>query len=501
MEVNQLITHLSPLAISGNEDIDILSLAVDSRKVEPGACFVAIKGEHFDGHSAIDECIEKGAVAIIAESYPSLLARQNNTLWIQVRNSHIAVARAAAEWFGHPSEDMVTMGITGTNGKTTTAFIIHSVLKKVWQRAGLIGTVLYDNGKQRIPAMNTTPGAYELQELFRQMVENGCRAVAMEVSSHGLYQKRVAATHFKVGIFTNLTQDHLDFHQDMERYYLAKRQLFEQMAKSGDSKAIAVINGDDAYGQRLIEEFSSRLKLRSYGILPGSDFQMTIKLLSIKGSEFELHYKGKMYLVRTPLIGRFNVYNCLAALAGIVAAGISIRDAIAALAICPQVPGRLEWVSTFNRFNCYIDYAHTPDALANVCRTLKDLGKGRLITVFGCGGNRDKTKRPLMGAAAAEFSDWCIVTSDNPRNEDPDSIIDAILPGIPASKCQAITDRAEAIRTALAMAKPDDLVLIAGKGHENYQEFDDGRIDFSDADEIRRAIALMDDQQNSIPLR
>ena len=334
------------------------------------------------------------------------------------------------------------------------------------------------------------------------MVKNGCRAVAMEVSSHALHQQRTAGTRFRVGIFTNLTQDHLDYHGTMEEYYEAKKQLFIRMAADKASKAVAVINIDDEYGRRLAEEMRPLMRVRTFGTAADADFRAEPKLVSLKGSQYELTYQGRSYLVRTPLIGAFNLSNSLAALAGVVAAGVGIQDAISCLAQSPQVPGRMELVSSVNNVQCFVDYAHTPDAVENVCRTMKELCRsGRLITIFGCGGDRDRTKRPLMGEAAARYSDICLVTSDNPRTEDPESIIDEIMPGIPTAKQHRITDREEAIRAALAMARPGDVVLIAGKGHENYQIFATETISFSDSAVVHKYYEEKNPEGISIPSR
>ena len=387
--------------------------------------------------------------------------------------------------------------MTGTNGKTTTAYIAHSLLKQSWLRAGLIGTIAYDNGEEITPSTHTTPGPLELEHLLKEMFENGCRGVSMEVSSHALDQERVAGINFNVGIFTNLTQDHLDYHHTMENYFQAKAKLFEQMAQDTRArrKPVAVINIDDAYGRRLAEMFSGRMAVKTYGSALGADFRMLVHHATAKGSEYELEYKGKSYLVRVPLIGKFNMYNSLAALAAVICAGIPVRDAIANLQNIPQVPGRLQLFTHPGGAQIFIDYAHTPDALENVCRTLKEICSRRLITVFGCGGDRDKGKRPLMGAVAARLSNACIVTSDNPRSEEPLSIISQITAGMPEGRYAIIPDRARAIATAIEQARLGDVVLIAGKGHENYQELSTGRIDFSDAKEVRRNMFIKEREE------
>ncbi len=485
MNTRQLFTVLpaAGTAISGKLPKALTLLTDDSRKAIPGCCYVAVRGTQFDGHSVIPQVIEAGAAAIVAET-PCPAEYADKVYWVQVADTHEANGTLMSAWHDFPSQQMVVLGVTGTNGKTTISYLVNAIFRATWRKAGLIGTIIYDDGATRTPSTNTTPGAAALQAKLADMVANGCRACAMEVSSHALEQNRTAGTEFRVGIFTNLTQDHLDYHGTMENYYQAKKLLFTRMA---DSKGIAVINVDDAYGRRLAGELAPIMKVRTFGHDASADFCVKPRILSLKGSQYELVYQGRSYLVRTPLIGEFNVSNSLAALAGAVAAGVNLRDAISCLAQSPQVPGRMELVSSVNNVQSFVDYAHTPDAVENVCRTMKELCRqGCVITVFGCGGDRDRTKRPLMGEAAARYSDVCIVTSDNPRSEDPEAIIDDIMPGIPAAKQHRITDREEAIRAALEMARPGDCVLIAGKGHENYQIFADETISFSDSAVVQR---------------
>lgn len=483
----QLFSVLPGAEITGGQRRTLGQLTDDSRKVTPGSAFIAVRGTQFDGHTAIPAAIKAGAVAIVAETpCPAGLAEKGIS-WVQVADTRQACGLLMSAWQGFPSQQLVTLGVTGTNGKTTVAYLLHHILRRTWQKAGLIGTVMYDDGVRRTESHNTTPGSAELQRMFADMVRNGCRAVAMEVSSHALEQSRTVGTDFRVGIFTNLTQDHLDYHGDMESYYRAKKKLFTMMADSGNRKAVAVINIDDTYGRRLAGEMGRLMKVRTFGTSPDAEFRITPRLVTLKGSQYELTRKGCSFLVRIPLIGQFNISNSMAALAGAVAAGVNFRDALSCLATAPQVPGRLELVSSTGNVQCFVDYAHTPDALDNVCRTMRALCRqGRLIVVFGCGGDRDHTKRPLMGEAASRYADICIVTSDNPRHEDPDAIIDQIMPGIPREKQHRITNRAEAIETALDTAHSGDVVLIAGKGHENYQIIGDEVLRFSDAEAVRR---------------
>ena len=502
MNSKQIFSILPEAIISGKLNKPLSLLTDDSRRVIPGCCYVAVKGTQFDGHTAISGAIEAGAVAIVAETPCTEQATKNGVCWVQVKDTHEANGLLMSAWNGFPSQQLVTLGVTGTNGKTTISFLTNAIFRATWQRAGLIGTILYDDGARRSPSHNTTPGCAELQAMLSDMVKNGCRAAAMEVSSHALHQHRTTGTDFRVGIFTNLTQDHLDYHGTMEEYYQSKKLLFTRMAANKAVKSTAVINVDDEYGRRLAEELRPIMKVRTFGLAKDADFRAEPKIISLKGSQYELVYNNKSYLVRTPLIGEFNVSNSLAALAGAVAAGVNIRDAITCLAQSPQVPGRMELVSSVNNVQCFVDYAHTPDAVENVCRTMKQLCRqGRVFTIFGCGGDRDRTKRPLMGEAAARYSDVCIVTSDNPRTENPETIIDEIMPGIPKEKQHRITDREEAIRAALKLARPGDCILIAGKGHENYQIFADETITFSDSAVVAKYYEELNPEGRSVPSR
>lgn len=497
MKLVTLLKDLPPHTLTGSDLVKISHLECDSRRVLPGTCYIALRGTQVDGHTFITEAIRRGACAIVAESPCTAEAREKNIPWVEVNNTRLAISLMGAVWNGHPSRHMAMIGVTGTNGKTTTAYIAHSLLKQSWLHAGLIGTIAYDNGEEIIPSTHTTPGPLELEQLLKEMSTKGCRGVAMEVSSHALDQDRVAGINFNVGIFTNLTQDHLDYHLTMENYFQAKVKLFEQMAQDTKSrrKPVALINIDDVYGRKLVEMFSSRMTVKTYGSGIGADFRMLVHHATSKGCEYELEYKGKSYLVRVPLIGKFNMYNSLAALAAVICTGIPVREAIANLQNIPQVPGRLQLFTHPGGAQIFIDYAHTPDALENVCKTLKEICPRRLITVFGCGGNRDKGKRPLMGAIAARLSDASIITSDNPRSEEPLSIINQIAAGMPEGRYAIIPDRSRAIASAMEQARLGDVVLIAGKGHENYQELSTGRIDFSDAKEVRRNLLIKDDFQ------
>lgn len=489
MILRDLIPSLHrPLAV-GPLDVDILAVTADSRLVEPGTAFVAIRGDDRDGRMFIPMALENGAAAIISDSAAET-GHPDDVPYIQTGDTRHALAAFARILAGEPSKKLKLAGVTGTNGKTTTAFLLHHLMKRVWHRAGLLGTVLVDDGEESKPTSFTTPGPVELNHLLARMADHGCRGAAMEVSSHGIDQKRVDGIAFDVAIFTNLTQDHLDYHGTLDAYAATKFSWFESLAADPlGKKPVAAVNLDDGYGEKLVALLGDRLTIIRYGFNVHCDFRANNFKQSARGMEFELTAKGKNYLVRAPLIGRFNVYNSLAALAAASALKIPLRDAVAALADAPQVPGRMELCGSRDGVTVFVDYAHTPDALENVCRTLKELQPNRLITVFGCGGDRDKTKRPLMGKAASELSDACILTSDNPRSEEPEAILKDIEAGMSGARYKTVVDRAEAIRIAIHAAGKGDIVLIAGKGHETYQQFADRTIDFDDRREARRALA------------
>jgi UDP-N-acetylmuramoyl-L-alanyl-D-glutamate--2,6-diaminopimelate ligase len=408
---------------------------------------------------------------------------------VVVENTRQALADLSAAFFRFPARRLKLAGVTGTNGKTTTTFLIRHICENAGLRCGLIGTVRYQIGEQVLPARRTTPEALDLQELLAAMSNAGCRAAVMEVSSHALAQDRTRGLEWDLAVFTNLTQDHLDFHGTMENYFESKAKLFTHLAsQSGKRKAAAVINLDDPYGVKLLGKIDRNVSVITYGMSVRADFRASNYRADFGGTSYQLDARGKSYLVRIPLIGRFNVANSLAALAAGSALGIGVREAVLGLAKSPQVPGRLEMVPAKRQFQVFVDYAHTPDALLNVLKTLRDREPRRLIVVFGCGGDRDREKRPLMGQVVDLNADYGIITSDNPRREDPAAIISAIEKGFRSSHYEIILDRAEAIARAIALAQPRDIVLIAGKGHENYQEFADRTVPFDDAQVVRRAL-------------
>ena len=474
MRLNPLLQSAGIPAVLA--DPEISSLSYDSRLTGAGSLFFALPGARTNGEEFAQQAAGKGAAAVVTESRIGDCGRPV----VEVPDARAAMADIAASFYGHPDRSLKCAGVTGTNGKTTTAFLTKHLMDSASLRSGLIGTVKYVVGSEEISAPRTTPESVDLQEMLARMRDSGSKAVAMEVSSHALVQKRVKGIEFDVAVFTNLTQDHLDYHRTMEAYFEAKTLLFESLAAQTYKKGRAIINADDRHGHLLVERFGKKLKTVTFGRGVGADFRASAIQFDGTGSVFQLDAKRKSFLVRMPLIGLFNIYNALAALAAAASCGVELRGAIAALASAPQVPGRVERVAAKRNFQVFVDYAHTDDALKNVLRTLKELKPARLITVFGCGGDRDRAKRPLMAAAAEEFSDWTVITSDNPRREEPEAIIRDVEAGMRGTNFEKITDREHAIRRAIDLAGPGDIVLIAGKGHETYQEFADRRIAFDD---------------------
>jgi UDP-N-acetylmuramoyl-L-alanyl-D-glutamate--2,6-diaminopimelate ligase len=486
MLLKTLLGAISPRAVVGPSDRAVDGLAYDSRRVSRNTVFVALRGEKVDGHAFIDQAVEKGASVIVAERE----VQQARATVVQVENTRTALADLAAAFYERPVRRLKTAGVTGTNGKTTTTFLIKHICEKAGLRCGLIGTVRYEIAERVLPAVRTTPESLDLQELLAMMVNAGCKAAAMEVSSHALAQERTRGLEFDVAVFTNLTQDHLDFHGTMENYFESKAKLFTNLPKQASKKkASAVVNIDDRYGERLVERLEKEgIPVVTYGMGVRADFRASNYRAEFSGTSYQLDARGKSYLVRVPLIGRFNVANSMAALAAASSLGVNLRDAILSLAKSPQVPGRLEAVPAKRQFQVFVDYAHTPDALLNVLKTCRELSPRKLIVVFGCGGDRDKAKRPLMARVADENADFTIITSDNPRKEDPEKIIADAEQGMRSDRYEKITDRTAAITRAIELAQPRDIILIAGKGHESYQEFADHTIPFDDLQVAKRAL-------------
>ena len=485
MQLKTLVEATPVRQIIGPVDRPVENIAYDSRRVQRHTMFVALRGEKTDGHQFISHAIDNGASVIVTE----LEQKDPRATFLLVENTRTALADFSATFYGQPARKLKLAAVTGTNGKTTTTFLIKHICDTSGLRCGLIGTVRYEIGERILPAIRTTPESLDLQELLAQIASSGCKAAAMEVSSHALAQDRTRGIEWNVAVFTNLTQDHLDFHRTMENYFEAKAKLFTGLAaQKQKSKPVAVVNIDDRYGQQLFDRSHKSVAMVTYGMGLRADFRASNYRAEFTGTSYQLTARGKNYLVRLPLIGRFNVTNSIAALAAADALGINLRSAVVSLAKAPQVPGRLELVPAKRQFQVFVDYAHTPDALGNVLKTLRELDPHRLIAVFGCGGDRDRQKRPLMAEMADHLADYSIITSDNPRKEDPSAIIAETEKGFRSNRYEKIVDRTEAINRAVALARPRDIVLVAGKGHENYQQFADYTIPFDDIQVARRAI-------------
>lgn len=473
MRLDQILRGLPSSRLEGDPGTEITSLAFDNRKVEPGALFFCVPGLGSDGHDFAPAAVEAGAVALLCERPLGLGVPE-----VMVPDSRAAMAPAAAAFNEYPTADLKIAGITGTNGKTTTAFLLHDILEYAGIHSGLMGTVKQLVGGEEESVERTTPEAIDLQAAFRRMEQAGDEACVMEVSSHAMVMHRADAIDFDVAAFTNLTQDHLDFHDDMEDYYAAKRLLF------ASGPGASVVNIDDPYGQRLATEFDV-ITYSAEG--NAADYTASEVQFDASGADFLVESEHGDLIVRTALPGRFNVANALAALASAIALGVDPEDAVAALAGANRVPGRFEPIDEGQDFAVLVDYAHTPDSVENALRAARDLGDGRLIAIVGAGGDRDRAKRPLMGAAASQLADLAIITSDNPRSEDPAAIIDDVLTGIEDhDSVEVEPDRSAAIKLAIDSAEPGDTIVIAGKGHEQGQEFEGGRkIPFDDRDVAR----------------
>jgi UDP-N-acetylmuramoyl-L-alanyl-D-glutamate--2,6-diaminopimelate ligase len=474
------------LADAAAVDVPCTGVTYDSRRVRPGCVFVALRGEKADGLTFVPQAIAGGAAAIVAE--PAMPAGQRLP-WAVVKNARLALALLAAEFFGDPSRQMQVIGITGTNGKTTTSYLLNAIFEAAGTRCGLMGTVAYRIGDQAFAATRTTPEAPEVQGFMRQMVDAGCGACVMEVSSHALALHRVDGIEFKAAVFTNLTRDHLDFHKDMESYFAAKRRLFDLLPDGAPS----LINVDDPRGASLVDAVSRPV---TYGITKTADVSPGPLAYTLSGLAFDVRTPQGTVAVRSRLVGRPNVFNILAAVGTAAALDVPLDAIERGLATLPGVPGRFELASNpEDDVTVVVDYAHTDDALRNLLETARSMAPHRVITVFGAGGDRDRTKRPLMGMVAARLSDVVVITSDNPRSEDPLRIIEEVKRGAEPETRQSnaellsIVDRGEAIARAVRVAEPGDVVLIAGKGHEKYQEIGSRTHPFDDVAVAREALA------------
>lgn len=486
MKLKTLLKKVPLEVYSGTKEIEITGLCENSKKVAPGNLFIARRADSREGAQHIQEAIQSGAVAILAESGNPFIKGVT-----QLIHPHIpTLLGQLASTFYKRAHNLFTVGVTGTNGKTTVTYLLKHLLDHFGQEAGLIGTIDYLIGKKRCSAERTTPDVISNHKMLKEMVEAGCQAALMEVSSHGLMQGRVDGIDFDVAIFTNLTQDHLDYHHTMENYAEAKKRLFTSLS----NKSVAVVFKDSSWHQKMVE--STKASILTYGFSEGADLRATPLAMGVQGSTFEVHFKSESITFSWALIGKHNILNALAAMGSMIHKGFKLKDLKDPIRTFKSAPGRLERVLNAQVF---VDYAHTPDALENVLNTLRELdrGEGRIITVFGCGGDRDKGKRPLMGALVDRLSDIAIVTSDNPRTEEPLAIVQEILKGFKEKEPLVILDRAEAIARAIMMKKREDLILIAGKGHETYQQIKHHTLPFDDRRVAMETLGLLHKESKS----
>ncbi|EHQ91550.1 UDP-N-acetylmuramoyl-L-alanyl-D-glutamate--2,6-diaminopimelate ligase [Desulfosporosinus youngiae] len=478
--LTEIISGIEVQASSGDCQVIVRGMSMDSRQVQPGDLYACVPGFKVDGHDFAASAVASGAVALVVERLLPLEVPQ-----VKVPNVRQVMGTLAANIYDHPSEQLELVGVTGTNGKTTITYLIEKIGIKHGKKVGLIGTLGSRIDGRTIPGDRTTPEAIDVQKLLGEMVAEGVSLAVMEVSSHALVLGRVAGCEFDAGIFTNLTQDHLDYHKTMEDYLYAKSRLFADL-KGDKQPKISILNGDDPAFEKLRQ--ASAATVVSYGIHNSADYRAENVEVTTEGVRFQVHFRGAVRDIWYATPGFFSVYNALAAFAWGVERGYSPEIVAEALAEISGVPGRFESIRLGQPFQVIVDYAHTPDGLENVVRTARDFTKGRLLTVFGCGGDRDRTKRPLMGEVAAQWSDYLLVTSDNPRTEDPGQIIREILTGVSGVDYVAIADRREAIWSACRLAKPRDTILIAGKGHETYQIFGTEVHPFDDREVAREAL-------------
>lgn len=482
MKLSHLLSNIIVEEIIGNDDIEIQSLTADSRKCEPGTLFVAVRGVNVDAHQFIPSAISAGAIAVVCEEIP--VGIPERITWIRVADATVALGFLASQWFDNPSRKLTLVGVTGTNGKTTIATLIYETARIFGRKAGLLSTVVNKIDNESVPSTHTTPDPIELNSLLHRMVEAGCSVAAMEVSSHAAHQHRIAGLHFAGGIFTNLTRDHLDYHKTFEAYIDAKKSFFDLLPRG----AFALTNADDRNGMIMVQNTSA--KSYTYSLRCDADFRG--KVIEERLDGMTIGFNGTE--VETLFTGRFNAYNLTAIYGASLLMGYPREELLQAISRLIPVAGRFQTFRSSDGITAIVDYAHTPDALINVLDAIRDIVAHRVqvITVCGCGGNRDRGKRPQMAAAAAERSDRVILTSDNPRDEDPDAIIAEMRTGLNDEQNRttlSITDRRQAIRTAVALAKTGDVILIAGKGHETYQIIGKQTNHFDDREEIVAAFA------------
>lgn len=484
MKISQLLENI-PHRAYGSVDVPVSGIDYDSRRIKAGDIFVALPGHHVDGKGFIAQALERGASVIVADKYQPVA----DETFIVVDDPLSVMADLSAALYGHPDRKLLLTGVTGTNGKTTITYFLESMLTQAGRKPGVIGTVNYRHGTTVIPAPNTTPQSADVYRIFNEMAGEGCDSAIMEVSSHALANSRVRGLEFDIAIFTNLTQDHLDFHKTMEAYFEAKSRLFTSLQPGRKTyPKFAIINADDPWGRKLIGSVTGA-KVVTYGINEKADVSAQHIRISSKHAELILVAPEGKKKITLPHLGMHNIYNALAAAAAALSAGIAFDTVVQTLQQVPAAPGRLEKVEAGQPFTVVVDYAHTDDALKNVISALREVKPARLITVFGCGGDRDRAKRPLMGEVATALSDYVFVTSDNPRTEDPQRIALDIEVGIRRqhrNNYQVILDREQAIAAAIAMAQKGDIILIAGKGHENYQIIGDKTIHFNDSEIARK---------------
>ena len=488
--LKDIISTLDVQQVQGNQNVSIQDITADSRAVKPNSLFIALDGATVDGHNYIDKAVDAGAVAVIVSKPVTVPA---DVCVITVSDTRQAMMVCVPYFFDYPANRMRMVGVTGTNGKTTTTHMIRHILKAQGFKVGVIGTVHIMIGDTSYPIHNTTPDVVDLQHILHQMVQENVEYCVMEVSSHALALGRVSGVEFDTAVFTNLTQDHLDFHKTFENYLAAKCKLFEQVSAPNqvkDNKG-AVINIDDSYGYPVMEKTTA--PTITYSTLGKSTLNASDVHMSTKNSQYTVNYKGESYPVSMNTTGLFNVYNTLAAIGACLQEGISMEAIDTALKTFSSVPGRFELIEEGQDFAVVVDYAHTPDGLQNILETAKAIKENRIIIVFGCGGDRDATKRPIMGRIAAEYGDKIYVTSDNPRTEDPVQIVKDVEVGVKealreGTSYEVIVDRREAINHAIHDAKAGDIVIIAGKGHENYQILKNETIHFDDREEARKAL-------------
>ena len=485
MELSKLLNNIQAIQVAGNFNVDeqVSSIEYDSRKVKEKSLFVAIKGFNVDGHKFITGAVNKGAAGIVLQddnAVPDEFLSANKVSKILVENSREALADLSSAFYDHPSDKLNIVGITGTNGKTTVSYLIKNIFEYAGRKTGMTGTIANFIGNEKIVSDLTTPESSELNQLLKEMYVEGCSDVVMEVSSHSLVLKRVYGINFNFAVFTNITAEHLDFHHDFESYLKAKKIFFDSL--SGD--AIAIVNSDDNYTGQIISNCNA--KIYRYGYSSSSDFQISDVHYDLSGTRFKINYANKTHPVKTSLVGEFNAYNSCAAFAAGVLNNINEEKVIEGIKSASQVPGRFEVLSGKNK-KVVIDYSHTPDSLEKALKTIHGLNKNnsKVITVFGCGGNRDREKRPVMGRIAAELSDEVIITSDNPRFEDPFAIIDEIKKGINKNNFTVIENREDAIAKSI-VNNDDAIILVAGKGHEDYQEVNGVRKHFSDKETVQK---------------